>query len=96
MVPQVRIEVQMNTSSTSTSNTIPAIESATPAPVVTFNPLIEYVSEDAAHAMSTLVAGDTAAAPANACAVSSRAPCRATDRCRRDDTGPCCYACLCR
>ena len=35
----------MNTSSTSTSNTIPTIESVTPAPVVTFNPVIENVSE---------------------------------------------------
>ena len=70
VVPQERIEVQMNTSST-TSNAIPVIESVTPALVVTFNPVFEYVSEDAAHAVSTLVAGDTAAAPASARAVSS-------------------------
>ena len=74
VVPQERIEVQMNTSSTSTSNATPVIESVTPAPVVTFNPVIEYVSEDAVHAVSNLEAGDTAAAPAAACAVSSRAP----------------------
>ena len=61
----------MNTSSTSTSNGIPVIESVTPALVVTFKPVIEYVPEDAAHAVSTLVAGDTAAAPFGACAVSS-------------------------
>ena len=34
--------------------------------------MFEYVSEDAAHAVSTLVAGDTAPAPAGARAVSSR------------------------
>ena len=57
VVPQERIQVQINTSSTSTSNAIPVIESVTP--VVTFNSVIEYVSEDAAHAVSTLVAGDS-------------------------------------
>ena len=75
VIPQEeRVEVQMNTCSTSTSNTIPVIESVTPAPVVAFNPVIEYVSEDAAHAVSTLVAWDTAAARAGACAVSSPTP----------------------
>ena len=56
VVPQERVEVQMNTSSTSTSNTIPVIERVTLAPVVTFTPLIEYVSEDACgwgHSCST-------------------------------------------
>ena len=46
MVPQERIEVQMNTSSTSTSSAIPVIESVTPAPVVTFNPVSECASVD--------------------------------------------------
>ena len=50
------------------------IESVTPAPVVTFHPVIECVPEDAAHAVSTLVTGYTAAAPAGACAVSSPTP----------------------
>ena len=36
--------------------------------------MIEYVSEDAAHAVPTLVAGYAAPAPAGACAASSRAP----------------------
>ena len=64
----------LDTSSTSTSNTIPVIESVTPAPVVTFNPVIEYVSEDAAHAVPTLVTGYAAPAPVGACAATSPAP----------------------
>ena len=77
LVPQEQLiaeETTLNTSSTSTSNAIPVIESVTPAPVVTFNPVVEYVSEDAAHAVPTLVAGDAAPAPACACAASSSAP----------------------
>merc|ERR1712136_300562 len=62
------------TSSASTSNAIPVIESVMPAPVVAFNPVIEYVSEDVARAVPTLVDGDAAAALAGACAVSSPAP----------------------
>ena len=53
---------------------MPVIESVTPAPVVTFNPVIEYVSEDADHAVPSLEAGDGAPAPAGDCAASFPAP----------------------
>ena len=83
VVPQERIEVQMNTSSTSTSNATPVIESVTPAPVFTFNPVIEYVS--------TLMAGDAAV-----CAVSS--PAAAVQQIVAEETTQdlVAYACLCR
>ena len=75
VVPQERIEVQMNTSSTSTSNTTPVIESVTPATVVAFK------SSDRVCLRGCLWLGDTAAAPAGAlCSVFSYS-CRATDRC---------------
>ena len=82
-VPQEQLiaeETTLNTSSTSTSNAtpgvpsatpIPVIEGVTPAPVVTFHPVIEYVSEDAAQAAPTFEAGYT---PAGACAAPSPAP----------------------
>ena len=85
-VPQeqhIAEETTLNTSSTPTNDAtrgvpsatqIPVIESVTPALVVTFNPVIEYVSEDASHAVPTLVAGHAAPAPAGACAAPSSAP----------------------
>ena len=98
---------------------IPVIESVTPAPVVTCNPVIEYVPEcrprvqqhtvvhfmeqfDAAHAAPALVTEHAAPARAGACAAPFPALAvqiphiQGTDRCRRDDTGLCFYACLCQ